>query len=132
MTGRYPIRYGRQANVLRPNSKVGLSLDEALLPQVLRGAGYVTAHIGKWHLGEFDAAYWPMRRGFDHTYSFRPDVRLGSHHHVAAGAMQRDEAPCADEGWVGEVRELLATLDQFTKEAVPPILKPEQERRKAR
>ncbi len=114
MTGRYPIRYGRQANVLRPNSKVGLSLDETLLPQVLRGAGYVTAHIGKWHLGEFDAAYWPMRRGFDHTYSFRPDVKLKSHHHVAAGAMQRDEAPCADEGWVGDLhtREAVRRIEQ--------------------
>lgn len=112
MTGRYPIRYGRQANVLRPSSKVGLSLEEKLLPQVLREAGYATAHIGKWHLGEFDAAYWPMRRGFEHTYGFRANVRLKSHHHVTTGAMQRDEAPCADEGWVG---------DLFTQEAVRRI-----------
>ena len=103
MTGRYPIRYGRQANVLRPGQKVGLSLDEKLLPQLLREAGYATAHIGKWHLGEFDAAYWPMQRGFDHTYSFRPDVKLKSHHHVATGAMQRNEQPCADEGWAGDL-----------------------------
>jgi arylsulfatase A-like enzyme len=100
MTGRYPIRYGRQANVLRPGQKVGLSLDEKLPPQVLREAGYSTAHIGKWHLGEFDAAYWPTRRGFDHTYSFRANVKLKSHHHVATGAMQRDDQPCDDEGWV--------------------------------
>ncbi len=104
MTGRYPIRYGRQANVLRPGQKVGLSLDEKLLPQVLRKAGYATVHIGKWHLGEFDAAYWPMQRGFDHTYGFRPDVKLKSHHHVASGAMQRDQIPSEDEGWVADLQ----------------------------
>ena len=42
MTGRYPIRYGRQYNVLRPNSKVGLALGEKLLPQLLHDAGYAT------------------------------------------------------------------------------------------
>lgn len=114
MTGRYPIRYGRQANVLRPGQKVGLSLDEKLLPQVLREAGYITAHIGKWHLGEFDEAYWPTRRGFDHTYSFRANVKLKSHHHVASGAMQRDDEPCADEGWVADLhtREAVRLIEQ--------------------
>ena len=67
MTGRYPIRYGRQYNVLRPNSKVGLALGEKLLPQLLHGAGYATTQIGKWHLGDFDAAYWPSARRFAHS-----------------------------------------------------------------
>ena len=111
MTGRYPIRYGRQYNVLRPNSKVGLSLDERLLPQGLREAGYATVHVGKWHLGEFDRAYWPMQRGFDHTYGVAAHQKRVTHK-VSSGDLQRDEKPCADEGWLP---------DLHTKEAVRHI-----------
>ena len=65
MTGRYPIRYGLQVGVIRPNAQYGLSLDERTLPAVLREAGYTTAMTGKWHLGSFEKAYWPNARGFD-------------------------------------------------------------------
>jgi len=111
MTGRYPIRYGRQYNVLRPNSKVGLSLDERLLPEALREAGYATVHVGKWHLGEFDPAYWPMQRGFDHTYGYIPDQKHIVHN-VTSGMMQRDDKPVADAGWLPEL---------YTQEAVSRI-----------
>jgi arylsulfatase A-like enzyme len=68
MTGRYPIRYGLQVGVIRPWAKYGLPLEERLLPVVLKECGYRTIICGKWHLGSFDEAYWPMRRGFDsHT-----------------------------------------------------------------
>lgn len=68
MTGRYPIRYGLQVGVVRPWAKYGLPLEERLLPVVLKENGYRTIICGKWHLGSFDEAYWPMQRGFDsHT-----------------------------------------------------------------
>lgn len=68
MTGRYPIRYGLQVGVIRPWAKYGLPLEERLLSVVLRENGYRTIICGKWHLGSFDQAYWPMQRGFDsHT-----------------------------------------------------------------
>ena len=35
---------------------------------MLRDAGYETAISGKWHLGEFEPAYRPTQRGFDHQY----------------------------------------------------------------
>src|SRR5262249_42242878 len=38
------------------------------LPQALKGAGYETAIIGKWHLGHADPKYWPRQRGFDYQY----------------------------------------------------------------
>ena len=68
MTGRYPIRYGLQVGVIRPWANYGLPLEERLLPQALREAGYTTAMCGKWHLGSFDKAYWPNARGFDYWY----------------------------------------------------------------
>jgi len=68
MTGRYPIRYGLQVGVIRPWAKYGLPLEERLLPAVLNENGYRTIICGKWHLGSFEEAYWPMQRGFDsHT-----------------------------------------------------------------
>ncbi len=68
MTGRYPIRYGLQVGVVKPTANYGLPLEERLLPEVLREIGYRTIICGKWHLGSFDRAYWPMQRGFDsHT-----------------------------------------------------------------
>ena len=75
MTGRFPIRYGLQMGVVRPWAKYGLPLEERLLPEVLKQNGYRTIICGKWHLGSFDPAYWPMQRGFDsHTgHLFRRD-----------------------------------------------------------
>src|SRR5215472_11571410 len=53
MTGRYPFRYGLQTAVIPAGAKYGLATDEWLLPQALKEAGYTTAIIGKWHLGNF-------------------------------------------------------------------------------
>lgn len=58
MTGRYPMRYGLQTLVIPSKGTYGLSTEEFLLPQVLSGAGYKTAIIGKWHLGHADRRYW--------------------------------------------------------------------------
>ena len=37
----------------------------ATLPRLLKGAGYATAHFGKWHLGNGDGAPAPEAYGFD-------------------------------------------------------------------
>ncbi len=67
MTGRYPTRTGVYT-VVRPGAKWGLPLGERTLATALRDAGYTTAITGKWHLGEFESAYRPTARGFDHQY----------------------------------------------------------------
>ncbi|TIT10305.1 MAG: sulfatase, partial [Mesorhizobium sp.] len=63
MTGRYPLRYGMQVGVVPAAGTYGLPLDETLLPQILRDAGYQTAMSGKWHLGHAKTDYWPKQRG---------------------------------------------------------------------
>lgn len=68
MTGRYPMRYGLQTLVIFPSHTYGLPIDERTLPQALKGAGYRTLMVGKWHLGHADRKYWPQNRGFDHFY----------------------------------------------------------------
>src|SRR5688500_10406489 len=68
MTGRYPMRHGLQVGVVRPWAQYGLPLEERTLAQALQQAGYATAISGKWHLGHFQPAYLPTRRGFDQQY----------------------------------------------------------------
>ncbi len=68
MTGRYPFRYGLQTGVIPQGGKYALALDEYLLPQMLKDAGYATAMSGKWHLGQSKLEFWPHKRGFDSFY----------------------------------------------------------------
>lgn len=66
LTGRYPTRV-EVPDVLQPADARGLSLSESTLADTLRGAGYATMCIGKWHLGS-QPEYLPTRRGFDQYY----------------------------------------------------------------
>lgn len=69
MTGRLPVRNGmmsRERRVLFPNSVNGLPPEEVTIAEQLKGAGYATACIGKWHLGH-QTPYLPTDQGFD-TY----------------------------------------------------------------
>lgn len=47
----------------RPNFRQQLPLEEITLAELFRAAGYVTGHIGKWHLG--GEGYGPLQQGFD-------------------------------------------------------------------
>jgi arylsulfatase len=63
LTGRYPVRSGL-TRVLFPYSEGGIPASETTMAEVLRGAGYRTAAVGKWHLGHLPQ-YLPGRHGFD-------------------------------------------------------------------
>jgi arylsulfatase A-like enzyme len=74
MTGKYPARLhltdwlpGRadrpSQKLLRPAIRQELPLEEITLAEALKTAGYVSASIGKWHLGS--VRFWPERQGFD-------------------------------------------------------------------
>lgn len=74
LTGKYPARLhltdwipGRKqwptAKLLVPEFDQQLPLVELIIPQALKPAGYVSASIGKWHLG--DQPFYPDKHGFD-------------------------------------------------------------------
>lgn len=100
MTGRYPMRYGLQAGVIRPDAEYGLPLEERMLPQALRDVGYTTAMCGKWHLGEFEKAYWPNQRGFDHFYGhLLGALDYFTHYRQQTLDWWRNGEPNKDEGY---------------------------------
>lgn len=68
MTGSYAVRTGSAHNEL-PESKTGLNLNEITVAEVLKGAGYKTMHIGKWHLGDAPE-FLPTQQGFDAFWGF--------------------------------------------------------------
>jgi arylsulfatase A-like enzyme len=45
-----------------------LDTDERTVAEALKEAGYRTALVGKWHLGEWLPEHLPMGQGFDHQY----------------------------------------------------------------
>ena len=70
MTGRLPVRSGMASSkrvVLFPNSAGGLPQSEITVAEVLKGAGYKTAMVGKWHMGHLPK-HLPITQGFDSYY----------------------------------------------------------------
>ena len=67
MTGCYPKRVLPIPGVLFPAAAVGLNPNTTTVAEVLKGAGYATACIGKWHLGD-QPEFLPTNQGFDHYF----------------------------------------------------------------
>ncbi len=75
LTGRYPELVGVPGVIRthRENSWGYLDPTAVMLPSVLKGAGYETTIIGKWHLG-LESPNRPNERGFDHFRGFLGDM----------------------------------------------------------
>ena len=77
MTGSYAQRVDMHVNarpwgatgrqVLFPKAKKGLHPNEITIAEILKEQGYVTACIGKWHLGD-QPEFLPTKQGFDNYY----------------------------------------------------------------
>ncbi|HPA16948.1 MAG TPA: sulfatase-like hydrolase/transferase [Verrucomicrobiae bacterium] len=101
MTGRYPDLVG-VPGVIRfreANSWGNLADDAVLLPAVLKGAGYHTAIVGKWHLG-LASPDTPNDRGFDHFHGFLGDMMDDYWTHLRDGQnfMRLDRTTIEPEG----------------------------------
>jgi len=51
----------------RGSTSLGLPPEHPTLPSLLRGAGYRTALVGKWHLG-YPSAFGPLRSGYEEFF----------------------------------------------------------------
>ncbi|MBI1372497.1 MAG: sulfatase-like hydrolase/transferase [Phycisphaera sp.] len=106
MTGSIAQRVGI-GGVLFPRNTIGLNPDEVTLPELLKGQGYATAIIGKWHLGNEDM-FQPMNHGFDtwygtpasHSQTYHPTLKkyasdcVFREGYTLEKILKMDEAPC--------------------------------------
>jgi arylsulfatase A-like enzyme len=83
MTGKTPARLhlttflpGRadaaSQKLLHPKINMQLPLEEKTVAELLKGAGYATACVGKWHLG--NVGFGPKEQGFDVVHAGRPNT----------------------------------------------------------
>ena len=109
-TGRNPIRLGRTRNI--QNGPDGLDVDEYLMSNAFKSAGYQTWCLGKWHLGTV-SPFLPRDRGYDHFYGFS-SASIDPFTHRTAGVLywQRNGVSINEEGH---------SLDLLTKEAIDKI-----------
>jgi arylsulfatase A-like enzyme len=75
MTGRDPVRFGitdwipgykpkQPVKLDTPSIPDALPLDARTIGEYFSDAGYITAFVGKWHLGQTEP-FWPQHQGFD-------------------------------------------------------------------
>ncbi len=83
----------RAQKLLHPKIRQELPLQETTLAEILKGAGYATACIGKWHLG--GKGFGPAQQGFDVVFAGRANTE-----------------PSATEGGKGEY-ELTSKAEDF-------------------
>jgi uncharacterized sulfatase len=75
-----PLLYDADVAATLPDFEdMGLPADEVTLAEVLREAGYYTAHIGKWHLGRSEGSR-PTDQGFDDSLLMASGLYLPEKH----------------------------------------------------
>jgi arylsulfatase A-like enzyme len=67
LTGRYPLRAGLANNAGSQRGERGMPGEQVTIAEMLKAAGYATAHIGKWHLG-YTPEMMPNGQGFDESF----------------------------------------------------------------
>jgi arylsulfatase A-like enzyme len=112
MTGRYQQRFGHELNpgpAQSAEDAFGLPLTEVTLANRLKGLGYATGMVGKWHLG-YKPEFHPMKRGFDEFFGFLG----GAHSYLDANADMANRILRGTE----PVDEKSYLTDAFAREAV--------------
>ena len=77
LSGVYQHRFGFENNSGPEEYSArnfGVPRDVPMLAERLKGAGYATCMVGKWHVG-FQPGLRPHERGFDHSYIFLSGAR---------------------------------------------------------
>ncbi len=119
MTGCYPRRIGfgnfEGKWVLFPGQPVGLSTDEVTVAGLLRGQGYATKIVGKWHCGD-QPEFLPTRHGFDSYYGIPFSNDMGRQ---GAGDQSRPPLPLLrDEEVIEQQPDQRGITERYTEECV--------------
>ncbi len=109
MTGRY--QYRLEVGLVEPlgtgSTRYGLPPDHPTLPSLLRDAGYQTALVGKWHLGNAPD-YGPLLSGYDHFWGFKDGLMDYFTHKSAMGdriqtSLWNDNATVEENGYLTDL-----------------------------
>lgn len=106
LSGRYQQRFGVYTN--RHIFDDGF-LQQETLAEVLKGLGYTTGVVGKWHLGRMTEERRPNRRGFDEFYGFLKSMRGYAGRNPNNPIYRNREPVGAEEGYL---------TDSFNRAAV--------------
>jgi arylsulfatase A len=130
LTGCYPPRVGI-TKVLFPRDNIGLNPKETTIADILKGQGYATACIGKWHLGHLPK-FLPTSNGFDSyfgiPYSNDMDGVKGKDKNLDRAWRQKDYSPwnvplMRNEKIVERPADQTKLIERYTEEAVSFIHK---------
>lgn len=98
-TGRDPQRAGVPNIVPKGKMTAGLPDSEVTIAEILKGKGYATALIGKWHLGESDSSH-PNNQGFDYFFGHKGGcIDNYSHYFYWSGPNEHDLWENHNEIW---------------------------------
>lgn len=67
LTGKTPQGAGLARNASSMEGHDGMPTEQVTIAEMMKEAGYKTAHIGKWHLG-YSPATMPNGQGFDYSF----------------------------------------------------------------
>ena len=121
LTGRLPIRSGlagktSMGGVLGTSAVGGLPPSELTFAEALRGAGYATHMIGKWHLGQ-RAEFLPTSNGFDSYYGVPYSVDMGQSPWTSWSNTSSRQTPplplMRDEGVIEQPTNLSALSERY-------------------
>jgi arylsulfatase A len=99
MTGRIPPRAGVPGNCSSMQGQAGMPTEEVTIAEMLRSAGYVTGHVGKWHLG-YTPETMPNAQGFDYSFGHMGGcIDNYSHFFYWAGPNRHDLWRNGEEVW---------------------------------
>ena len=125
LTGCYPPRVGI-TKVLFPRDNIGLNPEERTIADILKGRGYATACIGKWHLGHLPE-FLPTSNGFDSylgiPYSNDMDGVKGKDRNLDRAWRRKDYSPwnvplMRDEEIIERPANQTKLIERYTDEAV--------------
>ncbi len=106
---------------VRGNARVPLAPEDLTIAEVLQSAGYATALVGKWGLGEPDSTGIPNRQGFDTFFGYLNQGHAHTYYPEYLWRNERKETLIGNRD--GKVRGVAVdhaqyTPDLFTREAI--------------
>lgn len=124
MTGCYQYRLPVGLAEPLAGPKLGLEPGLPTLPSRLRDAGYSTALIGKWHLGELPK-FGPLQSGYDHFWGFRrAGIDYFSHENLGGHDLWDDNTEIHRSGYSTDLfgDQALVMLKRFAENRKPFFL----------